>query len=101
MAVTKGDPRLSSLWSGPTQVHGQSDAMSQESVVIIGAGPAGLTTAYELAKRGVTSTVLEASEQVGGLARTANYRGYRFDIGGHRFFSKVPLINDLWQEILG
>ncbi|TLY35709.1 MAG: NAD(P)/FAD-dependent oxidoreductase [Nitrospirae bacterium] len=75
--------------------------MSQESVVIIGAGPAGLTTAYELAKRGVTSTVLEASEQVGGLARTANYRGYRFDIGGHRFFSKVPLINDLWQEILG
>ena len=68
---------------------------------IIGAGPAGLTTAYELAKRGVTSTVLEASEQVGGLARTANYRGYRFDIGGHRFFSKVPLINDLWQEILG
>jgi protoporphyrinogen oxidase len=75
--------------------------MSQESAVIIGAGPAGLTTAYELAKRGVTSTVLEASEQVGGLSRTANYRGYRFDIGGHRFFSKVPLINDLWREILG
>ena len=52
-------------------------------------------------KRGVRSTVLEADQQVGGLSRTVNYRGYRFDIGGHRFFSKVPLINDLWQEILG
>src|SRR5215510_11434751 len=69
--------------------------------LIIGAGPAGLTAAYELTKHGVRSTVLEADQQVGGLSRTVNYRGYRFDIGGHRFFSKVPLINDLWQEILG
>ncbi|MEQ1627090.1 MAG: NAD(P)/FAD-dependent oxidoreductase [Nitrospira sp.] len=75
--------------------------MSQESSIIIGAGPAGLTTAYELGKRGMTSTVLEASDQVGGISKTVNYRGYRFDIGGHRFFSKVPLINDLWHEILG
>jgi protoporphyrinogen oxidase len=75
--------------------------MSRESSVIIGAGPAGLTAAYELGKRGVTSTVLEASDQVGGISRTVNYHGYRFDIGGHRFFSKVPLINELWQEILG
>ena len=75
--------------------------MSGDSAVIIGAGPAGLTAAYELRKRGVTASVLEASRQVGGLSRTANYRGYRFDIGGHRFFSKVPLINELWQEILG
>src|SRR5262244_3889391 len=70
-------------------------------VLIIGAGPAGLTAAYELTKHGVQSTVLEADQQVGGLSRTVNYRGYRFDIGGHRFFSKVPLINDLWHEILG
>jgi protoporphyrinogen oxidase len=69
--------------------------------VIIGAGPAGLTAAYELSKLGERSTVLEADNQVGGLSRTVSYRGYRFDIGGHRFFSKVPLINKLWQEILG
>lgn len=75
--------------------------MSRESSIIIGAGPAGLTTAYELGKRGMTSTVLEASDQVGGISKTVNYRGYRFDIGGHRFFSKVPLINELWHEILG
>ena len=69
--------------------------------LIIGAGPAGLTAAYELGKLGMGATVLEADEQVGGLSRTVNYRGYRFDIGGHRFFSKVPLINELWHEILG
>ena len=69
-------------------------------VVVIGAGPAGLTAAYELAKLGLSALLLEADSQVGGLARTVNYRGYRFDIGGHRFFSKVPLINALWREIL-
>lgn len=74
--------------------------MSRESSIIIGAGPAGLTAAYELGKRGMTSTVIEASDQVGGISKTVNYRGYRFDIGGHRFFSKVPLINELWHEIL-
>jgi protoporphyrinogen oxidase len=72
-----------------------------EQAVIIGAGPAGLTAAYELSKLGVKSTVLEADSQVGGISRTVNYQGYRFDIGGHRFFSKVRLVNDLWQEILG
>ncbi|MGH9934926.1 MAG: NAD(P)/FAD-dependent oxidoreductase [Blastocatellia bacterium] len=69
-------------------------------VLITGAGPAGLTAAYELSKLGLQPTVLEADDQVGGLSRTVNYRGYRFDIGGHRFFSKVPLINELWEEIL-
>ena len=59
-------------------------------VVIIGAGPAGLTAAYELAKRGVTSTVLEADDIVGGISRTVERDGWRFDIGGHRFFTKVP-----------
>ena len=75
--------------------------MNQDSVVIIGAGPAGLTTAYQLGKGGIRSTILEGSDQVGGISKTVNYRGYRFDIGGHRFFTKVPLINELWQEILG
>ena len=71
------------------------------NTVIIGAGPAGLTAAYELKKLGHSAAVLEASSQVGGLSRTENYRGYRFDIGGHRFFSKVPLVNALWHEVLG
>ncbi len=71
------------------------------SVLIIGAGPAGLTAAYELSKLGLRSTMVEADDQVGGLSRTVNYRGYRFDIGGHRFFSKVPLVNELWREMLG
>lgn len=70
------------------------------NVLIAGAGPAGLTAAYELSKLGLNPTVLEADDQVGGLSRTVNYRGYRFDIGGHRFFSKVPLINQLWEEML-
>lgn len=75
--------------------------MKQTPVAIIGAGPAGLTAAYELKKLGLQSIVLEADAQVGGLARTVVYRGYRFDIGGHRFFSKSSLINSIWRDILG
>ena len=69
--------------------------------VIIGAGPAGLTAAYELTRHGERPLVLEADRQVGGLSRTVEKHGFRFDIGGHRFFSKVPIVNDLWREILG
>ncbi len=68
--------------------------------VIIGAGPAGLTAAYQFAKAGVTSTVLEADDVVGGISRTAEREGWRFDIGGHRFFTKVGAVEDLWHEIL-
>ena len=68
--------------------------------LIAGAGPAGLTAAYELRQLGLGSTIVEADNQVGGLSQTVNYKGFRFDIGGHRFFSKVPLINDLWHQIL-
>ncbi len=71
-------------------------------MVVIGAGPAGLTASYELMKHGVATTVLEKdSAYVGGLARTVEHNGYRFDIGGHRFFSKNQEIEDLWTEILG
>jgi protoporphyrinogen oxidase len=70
------------------------------SVVIIGAGPAGLTAAYQLTKAGVTSTVLEADTIVGGISRTEVRDGWRFDIGGHRFFTKVQPVDDLWHEIL-
>ncbi len=73
-----------------------------QHVVIIGAGPAGLTASYELMKHDITTTVVEKDPTyVGGLARTVEYKGYRFDIGGHRFFSKNQEVEDLWTEILG
>ena len=75
--------------------------MSQPRPLIIGAGPAGLTAAYELARHGLSAVILEGAGQVGGISRTVTYHNYRFDIGGHRFFSKISLINELWQEILG
>ncbi len=73
------------------------------SVVVIGAGPAGLTAAYELTKAGHASavTILEADDVVGGISRTVLRDGWRFDIGGHRFFTKVRAVDDLWWEILG
>ena len=71
-----------------------------QSVAIIGGGPAGLTAAYCLQKRGGNPIVLEESSQVGGIARTEVYKGYRFDIGGHRFFTKVKPVQDLWREVL-
>jgi protoporphyrinogen oxidase len=69
-------------------------------VVIMGGGPAGLTTAYDLAKNGVTNIVLEKDRQVGGISKTIVYKDYYFDLGGHRFFTKFPEVNELWQEIL-
>jgi protoporphyrinogen oxidase len=70
-------------------------------VVIIGAGPAGLTAAYLLAKQRVPVTVLEGDPQyVGGISKTVQYKGFYFDIGGHRFFSKSKEVEDLWTEIL-
>ncbi len=71
-----------------------------EQVVIIGAGPAGLTAAWELTKRGRTATVFEADSVVGGISRTVERDGWRFDIGGHRFFTKVPEVEAVWHEIL-
>jgi len=80
-----------------------SDTSKAENkkVVIIGAGPAGLTAAYELCKAGVRSVVLEKDDVVGGISRTVNYKGYLFDIGGHRFFTKVKAVDDMWREVLG
>jgi protoporphyrinogen oxidase len=74
---------------------------NQHEIVVIGAGPAGLTAAYMLNKRGVPSTILEADTVVGGISRTATAEGWRFDIGGHRFFTKVQPVEALWFEILG
>lgn len=74
---------------------------TRKKVVIIGAGPAGLTAAYELCKEGVESVVLEKDNVVGGISRTVNYKGYLFDIGGHRFFTKVRAVDEMWREVLG
>jgi protoporphyrinogen oxidase len=70
-------------------------------VVVVGGGPAGLAAARELAHLGVPPLVLEKSGTVGGLARTESYRGFRFDVGGHRFFTKSPTVERIWRETLG
>jgi protoporphyrinogen oxidase len=75
--------------------------MESPAIVIIGAGPAGLTAAYQLNKLGHSATVLESDDVVGGISRTVERDGWRFDIGGHRFFTKVQTVDDLWHEILG
>ena len=74
----------------------------KHKVVVIGAGPAGLTAAYELLSRSdeYSVLVLEESENFGGISRTVNYKGNRMDMGGHRFFSKVPEVNDWWEQMM-
>ena len=72
-----------------------------DRILISGAGPAGLTAGYLLTRRGHSSCVLESDSQVGGLARTVRYKDFRFDIGGHRFFTKIPEVAALWEEVLG
>lgn len=69
--------------------------------VILGGGPAGLGCAYELGRSGVASVVIEKNPQIGGLCRTLQYKGYLFDIGGHRFLTKNREINQLWRLVLG
>jgi protoporphyrinogen oxidase len=80
-------------------VNERSDELARD-VVIIGAGPAGLTAAYELGKAGRRATVLESDDIVGGISRTVERDGWRFDIGGHRFFTKVAPVEAFWHEVL-
>ena len=74
--------------------------MEAKQIVIIGAGPAGLTAAIELLKKGHIVTVLEASDRIGGISQTVRYHGNRMDIGGHRFFSKDERVNRWWAELM-
>ncbi len=75
--------------------------MTQRTAIIIGAGPAGLTAAFELlTKSDIKPIVFEMSEDIGGISKTVNYKGNRMDIGGHRFFSKSDRVMDWWQNIL-
>ncbi|WP_414619610.1 FAD-dependent oxidoreductase [Calothrix sp. CCY 0018] len=71
------------------------------SVVVIRAAPLGLTAAYELVKKGIQPIVLEQADKVGGISRTETYKAYYFDIGGHRLFTKVAEVQQLWNEVLG
>jgi len=75
--------------------------MEHKRIVIIGAGPSGLGCAYELARNGRASLVIDKNKDVGGLCSTINFHGYLFDVGGHRFLSKSEEINQLWRGILG
>jgi protoporphyrinogen oxidase len=76
--------------------------MQRQKVGIIGAGPAGLTASWKLSEGGADVTVFEAdTKYVGGIARTVEYKGFRFDIGGHRFFSKSQEVEALWEDLLG
>src|SRR5436305_15293401 len=77
-----------------------SEITPERPVFALGGGPAGLTAGYLLAKQGKPVIVLESTDQVGGIARTDVREGYRFDLGGHRFFTKVKEVDDLWHEIL-
>jgi protoporphyrinogen oxidase len=83
----------------PPQTLARPD-MAEKPTVILGGGPAGLTAGYLLAKKGLPVVILEAENQVGGIAKTAVRDGYRFDLGGHRFFTKVTEVDELWHEIM-
>jgi len=72
-----------------------------KKVIILGAGPAGLTAAYEACKRGLHPIVFEKDNEVGGISKTVSYKNYLFDIGGHRFFTKYEEVKGIWKKILG
>jgi protoporphyrinogen oxidase len=78
-----------------------ADITPDKPVVVLGGGPAGLTAGYLLAKQGKPVIILESTDALGGIARTTVKEGFRFDLGGHRFFTKVTEVDDLWHEIMG
>ena len=95
--------RVGEVAHGVTEIEDAQEPPDANSLgtAILGAGPAGLTAAYVHAKRGAPATVFEADVTVGGIAKTIEFGGYRLDLGGHRFFTKVEPIRRLWQEMLG
>src|SRR5664279_204385 len=94
----RGSGRFLAYWLVPAEF---LNCMDQKRAIIIGAGPAGLTAAYEMLTRtGIKPIVLEKSEFMGGISRTVNYKGNRIDIGGHRFFSKSDRVMEWWLKML-
>lgn len=71
-----------------------------KKIMIMGGGPAGLAAGYELSKAGHQVTIVEKNSQVGGISKTVNKNDYRFDLGGHRFFTKIDEVQQLWEEVL-
>jgi protoporphyrinogen oxidase/predicted dehydrogenase len=86
---------------GSTELEATADGSASIGTAILGGGPAGLTAAYTLGRRGRPGVVFEADGQVGGIAKTIEFNGYRFDLGGHRFFTKLEPVQRLWEEMLG
>src|SRR6478735_4043021 len=84
----------------PTERFARNGEDPQKPIAVLGGGPAGLTAGYLLAQQGVPVIVFEAEDQVGGIAKTEVRDGYRFDLGGHRFFTKVKEVDDLWHEVM-
>src|SRR3954468_2047608 len=95
----KPEDEMARAW-GTTESAMDAGGPEEQHGGVIGAGPAGLTAAYELGRAGVPTTVLEASDAVGGISRTVQRDGWRFDIGGHRFFTKVPAVEEFWHQML-
>lgn len=88
-------------WARCSEGSASQSEMQVKKAIIIGAGPAGLTAAFELLTRtGIQPIVLEKSEHFGGISRTANYKGNRIDLGGHRFFSKSDRVMEWWRRML-
>jgi protoporphyrinogen oxidase len=85
----------------PERGAAEPEITAERPVLALGGGPAGLTAGYLLAKQGRPVIVLESTDQVGGIARTEVRDGYRFDLGGHRFFTKSREVDELWHEVLG
>jgi len=91
---------LRPLGSGSGEIS-SNDADGSIGTAILGGGPAGLTAAYVIGRRGRPAAVFEADGTVGGIAKTIEFNGYRFDLGGHRFFTKLQPVQHLWEEVLG
>jgi protoporphyrinogen oxidase len=79
----------------------QEERETLEPVVVMGGGPAGLTAAYELCRSGFPAIVLEQAPMVGGLAKTLEHKGYRFDLGGHRYLTRIARVQSMWEDLLG
>jgi protoporphyrinogen oxidase len=95
-----GNGVSASVLSAAPPPRAEVESRPRKRVVVVGGGPAGLTAAYELTKLGLPPIVLEKHNLVGGLACTQNYKGFHFDMGGHRFFTKAKEVQAFWHEIL-